>query len=275
MPVADRGACDRRAPSPRRGTSTSYSAACATKIAPSSARSTVVGDRLERGGRAERGLVDAVDVRVAAGARRRAHERLDRRLARLAAPALDAHFDDAIARRVEPGHLEVDERERRLADRQVPRRPGRRRLADLHRSTHIAMPWPTPMQSAAMPRFAPRAFIARSERAEDAAAARADRVTERDRAAVHVDASRGRARARARTRSTAPRTPRSARRGRGRTRFQPARASAFLPAGIGPSPMKFGSTPAVAYETTRASGSSLALAHDVLADDEHRARRRR
>ena len=69
----------------------------------------------------------------------------------------------------------------------------------------------------------------------------------------------GRARARAGTRSTARRRPRSARRGRRRQRRVPARASASCTAGIGPSPMKFGSTPAVAYATTRASGASLGV----------------
>ena len=72
------------------------------------------------------------------------------------------------------------------------------------------------MQSAAMPRCAPARLHRPDQRPEDARAARADGVPERDGAAADVDPRRRRARARGCTRSTAPRTPRSARRGRGR-----------------------------------------------------------
>ena len=87
---------------------------------PSSASSANVGAS------ASGGRVDPVDVRVAAASRAsaRAHERCRaRHRSRRRAP-LDADLDDAILRRVEPGHLEIDERERRLGERKVPRRPG-------------------------------------------------------------------------------------------------------------------------------------------------------
>ena len=93
-----------------------------------------------------------------------------------------------------------------------------------------------------------RALHRVDERDEDAAAARADRVSERDRAAADVDARRveleaADARDRLRRERLVELDEIEVLR-----RVQPARASAFLPAGIGPSPMKFGSTPAVALD---------------------------
>ena len=54
------------------------------------------------------------------------------------------------------------------------------------RSSSMAPPWPPPMHSVAMPRLSPSRCSAFDEVEDDAAAARADRVAEADRAAVDV-----------------------------------------------------------------------------------------
>jgi len=44
---------------------------------------------------------------------------------------IDTNLDHAIPSGVEPGHLQVDERERRLGHGQIPRRSGRQRIHGL------------------------------------------------------------------------------------------------------------------------------------------------
>jgi hypothetical protein len=54
--------------------------------------------------------------------------------------AFDAHLDDAILSCVETGHLQIDERERRLAEGEIPRCTRRRDRVVFQRSTVMAMP---------------------------------------------------------------------------------------------------------------------------------------
>ena len=152
------------------------------RVAALGERARVVVQDLVEDLEAEVAHPDVVDV-----GEREADARLDR------GPVLRARAE--LAAEVARGLLhQVDERRVRMFSE---RRHGRDGLLEAGDSSSpgrasaldaMAMPWPTPMQSAAMPRFAPRAFIGVEQRAEDARAARADRVAERDRAAVDVDA---------------------------------------------------------------------------------------
>ena len=94
------------------------------------------------------------------------------------------------------------------------------------------------------------------QRRRQLGAGAAERMAERDRAAVDVQPRRDRSAAPAGTRAPARRTPRSARRDRS-GRASARRASAtFRIAGTGPMPKRSGSTPAVANATNRPSGVS-------------------
>jgi hypothetical protein len=84
------------------------------------------GDRCKRRRSRDFGGTDAVDLRRAADANPGMDDRADGRDASSANEALDAHFDDAIVIHVESRHLEIHERQRRLRDRQTPRRSVRR-----------------------------------------------------------------------------------------------------------------------------------------------------
>src|SRR4029077_19387473 len=66
-----------------------------------------------------------MDVRGAADALSGVENRAQERLSPGADNTLDADLDHSVARDVEACHLEVDERERRSFDRQVPRGPWR------------------------------------------------------------------------------------------------------------------------------------------------------
>jgi hypothetical protein len=61
-----------------------------------------------------------VDVRLEADARTGIHETVERVLDDRTAPSRNRDFDDSIDRGVEPGHLQVDEGERRFGDGEIP-----------------------------------------------------------------------------------------------------------------------------------------------------------
>ena len=127
-PACRASARTRRAMAARRSSATrkrtSHAAAWATRIAPSSVARTSPAMS------SKRGAPRAPPRRGRARAPRRPRARpgsTSVRAPRFGSPAddpLDAHLDHAIARGVEAGHLEVDERQRRLGDGQIPRRPG-------------------------------------------------------------------------------------------------------------------------------------------------------
>jgi hypothetical protein len=73
----------------------------------------VASDALEARGAAYLGRVDSVDVRRAADPLARIEERGDKPGSLAADDTFDADFDHPVASRVEPGHLEIDEDERR------------------------------------------------------------------------------------------------------------------------------------------------------------------
>src|SRR5690606_22229062 len=75
-----------------------------------------LGQLGERGRPGDRGAIDPVYMDVAYLPAVRADERVETIGELAAADALDAHLDDAVALRVEAGHLEIVECERRLRD---------------------------------------------------------------------------------------------------------------------------------------------------------------
>ena len=94
----------------------------------------------------------------------------------------------APAQRVAVGVGGRQERRRaRGEEREARRELSRPHGASPQRSTTTASASPPPMQSVARPRFVFWSFIAWSERRQDARAARADGVAERDGAAADVD----------------------------------------------------------------------------------------
>ena len=125
-------------------------------------------------------------------------------------------------------------------------------------SSRTAMPWPTPMHMVARARRAPRSCSSMRGGQGEPGAAGAQRVAQRDRAAVRVDVLGvvGQAQLTAAPPGPARRTPRSARPRRGRRRSSPARASSFRVAGTGPMPITSGAAPRrPRADVTRASGS--------------------
>ena len=65
---------------------------------------------------------DSMDVSGSPDALARIHERAHGADALARDPALDTHLDDPVVGDVEAGHFEIDEGQRRLGDRQIPRR---------------------------------------------------------------------------------------------------------------------------------------------------------
>ena len=122
------------------------------------------------------------------------------------------------------------------------------------RANSAAWPWPTPTQSVARPRRASRRRSSCSEADDQPRAAHPERVPDCDRAAVDVDPLRVEAELA---------DHREALRGEGLVELDqvdaprpptPVRASSLRTAGIGPTPITRGSTPAAAEPTKRASG---------------------
>ncbi len=118
------------------------------------------------------------------------------------------------------------------------------------------MPCPTPMHMVARPERAPPLAHGQRGGQRQPRAGHAERMAERDRAAVrvHVLGIVRQAELRAAPPAPARRTPRSARSRRSRRASGPVCASSFCTAGAGPMPMMRGGTPAVAIATTRARG---------------------
>ena len=143
---------------------------------------------------------------------------------------------------------------REIAIRPAPSAAHRRRLTRQIRSTTIATPIPPPTHSDATPYRACRCAQRVDERRQHARAARADRVAERDGAAVDVHARRIDAELA---------HDRERLRGEGFVQLeeidlstrQPRALERRVTAGTGPMPMTFGSTPVVAYARMRASGA--------------------
>ena len=101
-------------------------------------------------------------------------------------------------------------RRRQLENGQCREREDARHSLPTQRSMMSAMPWPTPMHIVRERVAAAGALELVQRRRDEARAARAERMTERDRAAVGIDVRRvvGQGRGRASPPAPAPRTPR-------------------------------------------------------------------